>query len=31
MYGRPWAQIWERYFEDGMERPSGESLFDFSR
>jgi hypothetical protein len=31
MYGRPWAQIWERYFEDGMQRPDDESLFDFSR
>ena len=31
IYGRPWAQIWERYFEDGMERPRDESIFDFSR
>jgi hypothetical protein len=30
MYGRPWAQIWERYFEDGMERPEQDSIFDFS-
>jgi hypothetical protein len=22
IYGRPWAQIWERYHEEGMERPS---------
>jgi hypothetical protein len=29
MFGRPWAQIWERYFEQGMERPEAESLFDF--
>jgi len=21
IFGRPWAQIWERYFEEGMERP----------
>jgi hypothetical protein len=21
IYGRPWAQIWERYHEEGMERP----------
>jgi hypothetical protein len=21
IYGRPWAQIWERYHEDGKERP----------
>ena len=31
MYGRPWAQIWERYFEDGMQRTDDESIFDFSR
>jgi hypothetical protein len=31
MYGRPWAQIWEKYFETGMKRPEGESIFDFSR
>ncbi|HVJ30880.1 MAG TPA: hypothetical protein VNA66_11280 [Gammaproteobacteria bacterium] len=31
MYGRPWAQIWERYFEDGMERPDDQSIFNFSR
>lgn len=30
MYGRPWAQIWERFFEDGMQRPEEESIFDFS-
>jgi hypothetical protein len=29
MYGRPWAQIWERYFEEGMERPEDESMFEF--
>ena len=29
MYGRPWAQIWEQYFEAGMERPEGESIFEF--
>ncbi len=22
MFGRPWAQIWERYHEEGMERPA---------
>jgi hypothetical protein len=27
IYGRPWAQIWERYHEEGMERPREESLF----
>lgn len=29
MYGRPWAQIWERYFEEGMQRPAADSIFDF--
>ena len=29
MYGRPWAQIWERYFEEGMERPEDKSMFEF--
>ena len=30
MYGRPWAQIWEKYWEQGMERPSAdEDLFKF--
>lgn len=29
MYGRPWAQIWERYFEQDMQRPRNESIFDF--
>jgi hypothetical protein len=27
--GRPWADIWERYHEEGMERPEAEDLFDF--
>jgi hypothetical protein len=27
IYGRPWAQIWERYHEEGMERPKEEGLF----
>ena len=22
MFGRPWAEIWERYHEQGMERPT---------
>ena len=30
MFGRPWAQIWERYFEAGMQRPEDESIFDFA-
>jgi hypothetical protein len=29
MYGRPWAQIWERYHEAGMERPEKPALFGF--
>jgi hypothetical protein len=29
-YGRPWAQIWEENFEEGLERPSfEEELFGF--
>ena len=33
MYGRPWAHVWEKYFEQGMQRPqSGQrDLFDFKR
>jgi hypothetical protein len=31
IYGRPWAQIWEKYHEQGMERPEQEDLFDFGR
>ena len=27
IYGRPWAQTWEQYFEQGMERPSSEDIF----
>jgi hypothetical protein len=29
MYGRPWAKTWEKYFEQGMERPDEGDLFDF--
>ena len=29
MYGRPWAHIWERYWEEGMERPTEEDVFSF--
>ena len=29
LYGRPWAQIWERYHEAGMERPERPALFGF--
>jgi len=30
MYGRPWAQLWEKYFEQGMKRPDETDIFDFS-
>ena len=29
MYGRPWAQIWEKYHEQGMERPKDADIFTF--
>jgi len=29
MYGRPWAQMWEKYFEQGMERPKEKDIFEF--
>jgi hypothetical protein len=29
LYGRPWARIWVEYFEQGMQRPDDEDLFDF--
>jgi hypothetical protein len=29
MFGRPWAQMWEKYFEEGMQRPEGDDIFDF--
>jgi hypothetical protein len=30
MYDRPWAHIWETYFEEGMERPGAdEDMFSF--
>jgi hypothetical protein len=31
MYGRPWAQIWQKYWEQGMKKPDEEDLFDFSK
>jgi hypothetical protein len=30
MFGRPWAQLWEQYYEKGMEKPRNDDLFDFS-
>jgi hypothetical protein len=29
MSGRPWAEIWERYFERGMARPEEKPLLEF--
>ena len=29
VYDRPWAKIWEQYFEQGMEHPEPEPLFGF--
>jgi len=29
MYGRPWAQMWEKYSEEGMVRPSEADIFSF--
>ena len=27
MFGRPWAQMWEKYSEKGMERPKQDDIF----
>jgi hypothetical protein len=29
IYGRPWAQIWERHHEQGMQRPPEADIFTF--
>jgi len=29
MYGRPWAEIWEDYHEQDMQRPANEDIFSF--
>jgi hypothetical protein len=29
IFGRPWAQIWQRYHEEGMERPEEQDVFSF--
>ena len=29
MYGRPWGQIWEKYFEQDMEKPEETDIFSF--
>ncbi len=31
MYGRPWAQIWDKYWEQGMQKPEQEDIFDFGQ
>jgi len=31
MYARPWAQIWEKYWEQGMQRPEREDIFEFKK
>jgi hypothetical protein len=30
IYGRPWAHIWEQYWEGGMEKPDADDLFNFN-
>ena len=29
MYNRPWAQVWEQYFERDMQRPEEDDVFSF--
>jgi hypothetical protein len=29
LFGRPWAAIWEEYFEKGMQRPKEKEIFNF--
>jgi hypothetical protein len=29
IFGRPWAQYWEQYHEQGMKRPAAQDLFEF--
>jgi hypothetical protein len=31
IYGRPWAQIWEKYWEQGMDKPDTEDIFNFDK
>ena len=31
MFGRPWAHVWEEYFEKGMSKPEPPDIFDFSK
>jgi len=29
LYGRPWAEYWHKYYEQGMQVPKAQDLFDF--
>lgn len=29
LYGRPWAKLWEEYFERDMQKPKADDIFDF--
>jgi hypothetical protein len=29
LYGRPWAQMWERYNEQGMQKPADKDIFSY--
>jgi hypothetical protein len=29
MFHRPWAQLWEQYFEKGMKKPEAADIFEF--
>jgi len=29
LFNRPWAAIWEEYFEEGMQKPAAEDFFEF--
>jgi len=31
IYGRPWAHIWEKYWEKGMQKPKEEDIFNFEQ
>jgi hypothetical protein len=31
MFGRPWAQIWQENFEQGMQKPADEDIFNFGK
>ena len=29
MFGRPWGHLWEEYYEQNMQRPDEEDIFNF--